>query len=194
MKVSVISILCAFISSQAYAGPLVFNGVDGNTTIVSIKTTLPNAIQKRSPLCKPDVVSKRYADGVTRCDYFAIDSYKLGGYDFSVRFYFADDGGLKTASLSWPGNNDDSKTLTEREIRNAYRSLVDMFVGKYGNYVYEPPCYLVSKRCTEWQMDGSTKWHEGGERIKIEYEAKLALFSGVSITYSFANTSSYDKF
>lgn len=184
----------ASLGTAAHGAPLTFNGVDGKSTIVAVKARFPTAEQKRMP-CKPDEVARRYANGVTRCDYVALRSYKLGGYDFEVSFFFAESGGLKTIALRWPRIELNAEQPSQAEIENAYWALVDMYVGKYGRYVSQPPCsYLVKARCQEWQMDDSTEWHSGGERIEIEYETSPRSAAAVSIKYNFASRDAFDRF
>ena len=101
---------------------------------------------------------------------------------------------MKTIALRWPSIADEGARPTAREIENAYSALIDQFVSKYGRYVEKPPCSYIGGRCTEWQMDGMTDWHAGGERIVMEYETEEGAFRGVSIKYSFADTSSFNQF
>lgn len=187
--------LLALASTSANAAELRFSGVDGKSAMAEVKPNFTSAKQERISSCKPHEDTVRFADGVSRCDYLTLDSYKLGGYLFEVSFWFSASGGLKTVSLRWPKIATDSEKPTDREIENAYWALVDIYVGKYGQYLTKPPCsYLVAARCKEWQMDGTTEWHAGGERIEIQYETKLRAMSGVTIDYTFANRDSFDRF
>jgi hypothetical protein len=193
MKSIVVAILLANVASAAHAAPLSFNGVDGRSNLAAVKARFPTAERKRD-LCKPGEKSRRFANGVTQCDYLDVPSYKLGGYDFSLTFYFAENGGLKTASLRWPAIKIDQENPSAREVENAYWAMVDIYVTKYGRYVTKPPCSYFGGRCQEWQMDRSTDWHAGGERIEVEYNTQSKMFSGVAITYSFANSSAFGRF
>jgi hypothetical protein len=194
MKLSALVILLVS-TSPANAEILSFSGVDGKSTIAQVQAKFPAAKQGKNAVCRPEEISRRFADGVSRCDYLTLESYKLGGYLFQVSFWFAESGGLKTVSLRWPKIAVNAEKPTDREIENAYWALVDVYVGKYGKYVTKPPCsYIVAARCKEWQINGSTDWHAGGERIEIEYETKVRTMSGVTIKYSFANRDAFDRF
>jgi hypothetical protein len=194
MRILVTVILLAHAASAVASTPLSFNGVDGRSNISAVKARFSTAKPERVSSCKPGEKSRRFANGVTRCDYLTLPSYRLGGYDFTLSFYFADNGGLQSLSLHWPALATDKELPSAREIENAYWSIVDLYVTKYGRYVATTPCSYLGGRCQEWQMDHSTDWHAGGERIKVEYDTQSKIFGGVSIEYSFANPALFDRF
>lgn len=176
--------------SAAVAAPLTFNGVSGRSTFADVKASFPSAQIDR--LCAGETA--RYADGVSLCEFLKVPSYKLAGYDFSVTFWFNENRTLKNVTLTWPGApSDDGAAIRDAEIDNAYWAMIDLLVSKYGRQVGKPPCSYIGANCQEWQMDGTTEWHAGGERIEIRYELRGAL-RGLKLKYTFADLKSFNRF
>ena len=181
-------LISVFCCSAAYAKPLVFNGVGGSSTIDTVKAKFPQAVEERFP-CKEKETAIKFGNGFTLCEYLSIDSHKVAGYDFSLSFFFAADGGLKTVALRWPKIDAPLKEPIERQVKDAYWNMVNLYIGKYGKPSADTPCAALEVfACNEWK--GS------GESVKVEYDySNLApKFAGIGITYEFANRTAFDKF
>lgn len=193
MKQMIMFIVGLLITAPANAAPLTFNGLTGRSNLAAVRAKFPTAKVVRWPSCKLGQDTARFADGVSRCDYLKVPRYKLAGYDFFLAFVFSEDGGLKSAALTWPMPVSEEKP-EPLVIENAYHALVDLYVSKYGRYVARPPCSYIGQKCQVWQMDGTSEWHAGGERIEIRFEGAVKSFTETSITYEFANSTSFDRF
>ena len=185
-------LMVALGSVSADVPRLSFNGLTGGSTMADVRRTFPDVVSGRLP-CRPGEEAARYANGVTRCDILKLNRFPLVGYDFEVGFFFHESGTLKTVSMSWPAITDDRETPSRVVMQNAYSAIVDLYVARYGRYVARPPCELIGSRCNEWQLDGTTSWHAGGERIRTDLELDARALSGVRITYSFADQASLDR-
>ena len=193
MKRMVTMLAGMMLAAPANAAPLTFNGVSGRSNLAAVQAKFATAKAARMPSCKSGQETQRFADGVSRCDYLRVPAYKIGGYDFYLAFMFSEDGGLKTAALTWPSPVSDEK-LEPLVIENAYHALVDLYVSKYGKYVAKPPCSFIGQKCQEWQIDGTSEWHAGGERIEMRYDGVVKSFTEVTIKYEFSNSASFDRF
>jgi hypothetical protein len=187
LRLLLTGILVAVLNSGAGAAPLKFNGLSGTSSMADVRRAFPMVATAR--LCQGE--SARFANGVTRCQLLRVASYKLAGYDFWLTFFFNEDGTLKSASLHWPPLEGVPKPSAQ-EAKNAYWALVELFHSKYGPAVEGSPCSLVGS-CTEWQLDGTTVWHGGGERIEIQFD-ETPRFPDVGIVYTFVDTSSFNRF
>jgi hypothetical protein len=170
---------------------LTFNGLSGKSTLQDVRKKFPKALVKN--YCRNGETIQKSADGPYRCETLALNNYLLAGYNFELFFWFYESGSLKGISLRWPDSKSASG-LSEGEIKNAYYSILDQIVAKYGTYCKRPPCELIGNTCAEWQMDGNTIWHAGGERIELEANTTSMAMKGVTLSYKFADRSSFERF
>lgn len=187
-----LGLLLVSADAQATDAILSFSGIDGTSTYSEVLKRFPKA-EKRSHCREAGQILQRSSEGPYRCDVLYVDQYELGGYKFHITFAFHESGGLKHAFLAWPTSSA-AKNLTTSAIDAAYTSTLSMLVSKYGRYVKQPPCQLAGRRCAEWQIDGEIDWHAGGERIKLAADTDLGMFNGITLTYTFADRRSFDRF
>jgi hypothetical protein len=171
-----------------------FNELNGGSTYQDVIKKFATARTERFRPCKITEQVIFFADGPSRCDYIKVDDYSLAGYKFDVSFFFFPSKKLKTISLNWPTIRAKEEPPTGVQVQNAYLVVVELFTPKYGAAVSDPVCNYLGGKCTEWQLDGSTKWHAGGERIEIKYDDSSRCCSGVSITYRFLDPGEIGKF
>jgi hypothetical protein len=194
---SIVTAIVLCLSPESSAGvraaansALSFNGVTGRSTIAAVHQRFSTA--RLQSLCAPRQRTSVFVDGVASCDYLKVPDYKLAGYEFELSLFFTATGTLKTASLTWPKNGQGHPTAYE--IENTYNAVTNLLVSKYGPYVKDPPCDYLGRRCHEWQMDGTSDWHTGGERIAIRYDPAPRALAAVALTYSFADWASFERF
>lgn len=190
-KILIVAALSALIGGRAEAAPreLVFNGLTGSSTMTDVRAKFPKAVVGNN--CRADETVRTYADGPSRCDHLELDGYQIAGYSFEAMFVFYPSGALKTMSLRWP-KIEEGKVTTDRQITNAYFVMLDQLTAKYGPKARNATCEVMGRICAVWQMSGATEYAIGGERIEMEAETKS--LRGLSISYRFADQTSFNRF
>lgn len=183
----------ALASAPAVARPLNFSEIVAGMTAETVKSKLQGAVIKSMAGCKATEEIKTYSDGPSRCEYVSAAHYNLVGYDFEIYTSFYPSRGVKTLTLSWPHVEDDHKP-SAREIENAYSAIQMLVVSKYGPDVQKGWWeYGGIGHHAEWQADGASVWHEGGERIVLKIEG-AGDYASLSLQYEFADVASFNRF